>query len=162
MLFRTIDHYYYDVDILINKDDYCFICYDFLSESENEIPIKLNSKIYYLKNCNCDGLIHKKCLDIWYDTKFSCPICRIGIVKTQDLTTNRRFITVYLDFIYICYFNNISRIKRYLLFMFFIYFTLEFYFMNCNKHFNNYQSRHRIFNENYVGFDDIFFKNSTY
>ena len=84
MIFRTFDHYYND-DILLNKEDVCFICYDFLNV--NETPIKLNSKTYYFKNCNCDGFIHKKCFDKWYDTNHSCPVCRILVTKNKHLTT---------------------------------------------------------------------------
>ena len=31
------------------------------------------------KYCECDGWIHKTCLDSWFKIKFTCPICRNSI-----------------------------------------------------------------------------------
>ena len=48
----------------------CFICY------ENKNLITLKTQQFYYKICTCNGLIHKICLDKWYDNKQECPICR--------------------------------------------------------------------------------------
>jgi hypothetical protein len=50
----------------------CFICFE-----NNPKPFKLKDQILYFKLCNCNGLIHDKCLETWYDKTGQCPICRI-------------------------------------------------------------------------------------
>ena len=146
MIFRTFDHYYND-DILLNKEDVCFICYDFLNV--NETPIKLNSKTYYFKNCNCDGFIHKKCFDKWYDTNHSCPVCRILVTKNKHLTTQIFVTNSYFSITCSIFFHNISKINKCLFFMFLIYFTTEIYYQGFNKILNQYDSKYDNFNETY-------------
>ena len=83
MLFRLVDHYR-DDDFIKNVStnqknictDECFVClsvelYDELS------PIKLRGDDVYLRRCCCDGFIHRKCLDDWYDVSSKCPVCRL-------------------------------------------------------------------------------------
>jgi len=146
MIFRTFDHYYND-DILLNKEDVCFICYDFLNV--NETPIKLNSKTYYLKNCNCKGFIHKKCFDTWYDTNHSCPVCRILVTKNEDLTKQLLIKNHNISITCSIFFHNISKINKCLLFIFLIYFATVIYSKNLIKCLDKYDSKYDNFNENY-------------
>jgi hypothetical protein len=159
MIFRTYDPYY--DDLVINYEtNVCFICYEVLCE--NMKPIKLNSKIYYLKNCNCDGFIHKKCIDTWYNINNSCPVCRTTIVKNTNFISKILAMNSYFVIFYFFYLKNLIKIKRYLLILFSIYFTSEFYFTILNSNFQyNFQNRYRSFGENY-GFNDDIFVNSSY
>jgi hypothetical protein len=159
MLFRTFDPY--NDDLVINYETcVCFICYELLCE--NMKPIKLNSKIYYLKNCNCEGFIHKECFDKWYNINNSCPICRTAVVKNSNIISKILATNSYFVIFYFFYLKNLIKIKRYFFILFFIYLTSEFY-VTClnNKLLYYYQSKYSNFNENY-GFNDIIFENSSY
>ena len=69
MYFRVTDHYEnsennatVDDNEEINKNENqieCFVCYEFKNENR-ENPMKLYSQNYYVKNCICDGFIHKQ------------------------------------------------------------------------------------------------------
>lgn len=152
MLFRTFEPYYNDDIELYNETNFCFICYEFLYE--NEKPFKLNSKIYYLKNCMCEGFIHKKCIETWYNINKSCPICRNPIFK------NEKFLII-LYFYSFFYLKNVIKIKKILLFLCFLYFNLEIYLLLLNIKYSYSQSEYSNINENYE-FDDIIVKNVSY
>ena len=62
--------------------DFCFICYEIKITNEKK-PMKLKTQQYYIKNCSCDGLIHKHCLDTWYSKTKNCPICRHDICDVE-------------------------------------------------------------------------------
>jgi len=159
MLFRTYDPYYDDL-VINSETNVCFICYEVLFE--NMKPIKLNSKIYYMKNCNCDGFIHKKCIDTWYNINNSCPICRTAIVKNTNFISKILAMNNCFVIFYFFYLKNLIKIKRYLLILFYIYFASEFYFIVLNIIFQyNLQNRYKSFNEIY-GFNDSIFENSSY
>ena len=74
MIFRIVEDYNDEeinkTKIIENNDNICFICY------ENKNLITLKTQQFYYKICTCNGLIHKICLDKWYDNKQECPICR--------------------------------------------------------------------------------------
>jgi hypothetical protein len=160
MLFRTCDHYYNDELVINSETSVCFICYELLYEDMK--PIKLNSKTYYIKKCNCEGFVHKKCIDKWYNINNSCPICRSTIIKNTNFITKILAINHYFVIFYFFYLRNFIKIKRYFFILFYIYFTSEIYFTLLNSNFIYYYSnKYRGFNENY-GFDDIIFKNSSY
>jgi hypothetical protein len=60
---------------LCDSKNECFICLEI--DCDNEIPIKLNESIYYIKKCDCNVWVHNFCLDKWYTTSYYvCPICR--------------------------------------------------------------------------------------
>ena len=87
MLFRVVDHYSDDDFIdnsIVKKNntctDECFVCLSVELDDE-ECPTKLRCNDLYLRHCRCDGFIHKKCLDDWYDVSNKCPICRIYMEK---------------------------------------------------------------------------------
>ena len=98
----------------INENE-CLICLE-VKNNNNEKPIKLNDLACCEKQCECNGWIHKTCLDSWFIIKFTCPICRnsinsfnphhqIHIIHT-GLTNNDYFI-IFMSamFIYCFYFS---------------------------------------------------------
>lgn len=66
--------------------NFCFICYEINIPDERK-PMKLKTQKYYIKDCSCDGLIHKYCLDIWYSKTKKCPICREHIFDLETFKT---------------------------------------------------------------------------
>ena len=162
MIFATFEPYYND-DILVSCEiNDCFICYENLDETDNSL-INLNNKIHYIKTCNCEGYIHKKCLDKWYDTKKSCPICRAVITKLEPITSKIFSSNLYIGIIYVFCLKNINKFKRCVFFLFCLYFTSEFY-LKCleyesNK--NNYFNKNYDSNKNYY-YNNSFDKNITY
>jgi len=111
----------------------CFVCYE--SRNGNESPIKLRNQIYYTKNCYCDGFIHKKCLDKWFNKNKSCPICRNNICENVTLTVsiinNKSFSHALFAFILLK--KNIKAIVNYSSFLFFVIFLIEFYLSIIDK-----------------------------
>jgi len=83
MLFRTFDPYYDDImhDKIFELKE-CFICYDSILNNDTH-TLQLNRQQFYLKKCQCNGSIHKICLDRWVDINKNCPICRT-IIKKND------------------------------------------------------------------------------
>jgi hypothetical protein len=87
MLFRVVDHY--SDDDFIKKGvfknnntctDECFVCLS-VELNDEECPINLRRDDAYLRNCCCDGFIHRKCLDDWYSVSSKCPVCRLYMAK---------------------------------------------------------------------------------
>jgi hypothetical protein len=65
------------------ENNICFICY------EEKIPsLKLKNINCYVKNCDCNIDIHKKCLDEWYNKNSTCPICIKLIYKKTNENKN--------------------------------------------------------------------------
>lgn len=80
MIFITFEPYEDDINTQNtynenNERIICFVCYEYYDDI-NELPIKLNNNYHYIKNCECNVIIHKSCLDKWYSINNSCPICR--------------------------------------------------------------------------------------
>lgn len=125
--YTTFNHYDDTIKLVkTRKPDECFICYEVMNYKK---PIRLKNNCYYLKKCTCDGSIHKKCLDYWYNIKNTCPICRITIVKNSDIMIKifKKNRNLFLLIIYIK--NNIRRIKNifcYFLLLYISYNILEF------------------------------------
>jgi len=112
MLFRVIDHYADDLfeNIVANKSDLhneeCFVCLS-VDFDEELFPMSLESNnVYFTRECNCIGFIHKKCLDEWYEFNQKCPICRLYMEKktTHNLAciVCRRIYDKSVDCIIIC------------------------------------------------------------
>ena len=143
-MFRTFDPYYdYDQKVAIEpikkeEQEECFICYEFKLDNKIE-PIRLKMQILYLKNCECDGSIHSKCLDIWFNLYKTCPICRNLIVKNECMFIN--LINSYKIFIsaYIIYKKYIYKIKKILFVILATCLIMDFYFQIINtKYYNKY------------------------
>jgi hypothetical protein len=88
MLFRTFDPYYDDIQNKVIDKTECFICYQFII-NEKIVPLQLNDQIFYTKICNCNGSIHKECLDRWFNSNYNCPVCRNRIIKKKCNESNK-------------------------------------------------------------------------
>jgi hypothetical protein len=120
----------------LDDEIFCLICHD---KDSLQKHIKLNSNKYYLKKCKCDGYIHKKCLDIWYNLNMSCPYCLMKIEVKKSLLKeiiNISFIFVYKVYVY--YLINIIKIQGFVfvLFWFCFIYNVHLTFLNDNT-FNN-------------------------
>ena len=47
-----------------------------------DMPIKLQNSLYIM-TCDCNIWIHVSCLDMWYNLKHNCPICKNLICKNN-------------------------------------------------------------------------------
>ena len=97
MLFRVCEHYddnqvNYEKSIIYHKE--CFICFDIITINEVKCNT-LNNQSLCIKNCTCDGAVHKKCLKIWVDLHKSCPICR---KKVSEINTVSIILYNYIPF----------------------------------------------------------------
>jgi hypothetical protein len=106
-----------------NDFNECFICY----ENSFDKIIKLNHQCFYFKKCKCDGYIHKKCLDTWFDTTSKCPICRSFINKNTNIESKIIHLNYYLFIIYILCKKNFFKIIRFLIVIIFFYYTSQQY-----------------------------------
>jgi hypothetical protein len=81
MLFRTLEPYYdmQNKQFIEKTHDECFICYQFMIN--DNIPLQLNEQNFYTQICNCNGSIHKECLDRWVHSNNNCPVCRNRMTK---------------------------------------------------------------------------------
>jgi hypothetical protein len=152
MFFSVIDHYHDNEDdnIKNNNDDLveCFVCYEIKNE-KNCVPIKLYKQQYYKKRCNCDGFIHKECLDKWFRTNKNCPICRNSIFENIDLdvsiVNNNRFGHV------IFYFVLLKKITaplfNYFSYLFFIVLVFKTYLSVMDKYYFLYNERQLLNDE---------------
>jgi len=133
MLFQTFNPYDDDKLVVIqdmeirsisfeNKADdteNCFICFE--NKAVDKIkPIRLNYQMFYLKKCDCDGIIHKECLDNWFKIQQKCPICRNPIIKMMNRSE-------YFILFYVYYKKNINKVKRFLLYIGFLFFIFNSY-----------------------------------
>ena len=86
MIFRTYEHYPHNevcYNIIFenfenNYDNICIICFEHDSIL-NEL-INLNAQTLYIKQCECNAIIHNNCLSIWHSQANKCPICRVNVV----------------------------------------------------------------------------------
>lgn len=153
MLFLTFEPYNNDEtnDLLE-----CFICFENKNE-ENQEPLNLKTQIYYLKNCNCNGSVHKKCLDIWYDKNQKCPICREFIDKNKVTSFIAIKIFNTCPLIYLLYVFYIKKIKSPIilfLFLLFIYFTVDSYIVFFSMY-DSYSTFDTLYsNENYENYEN--------
>jgi hypothetical protein len=138
MIFRIIEHYddYEENNVNNNFGDpvECFICYEIKNENEYN-PLKLNKQNYYSKHCECDGFIHKKCLDKWYKQKKTCPICRNYIYEniTLDVSIIKNHQFGYLVFYFILLKKITKSLFSYFSYLFFFVFLFKMYISVINK-----------------------------
>ena len=99
-----------------NKEEIseCFICYEIILPDKTK-PIKLISQKDYVKNCTCNGWIHKNCLNNWYNISKKCPICREIITKAPDI------IIIKKENLYIVILKNIYKTIKFFIILSFIY-----------------------------------------
>jgi hypothetical protein len=82
MIYRTCENYYENEEDYKLNDQECLICLE--NKRDGEYNIILNFNNVYLKTCSCNGYIHMECLNKWYLTSNSCPICRKLIIKKNN------------------------------------------------------------------------------
>ena len=88
----------------------------------------MNCQTQYLNNCQCNGNIHKNCLQIWVEKNNKCPICRIPVVKINNkLFKKLAYINPYLARIIFMNKYLIMRMSRFIFTCLFVYLILEFY-----------------------------------
>ena len=148
MIFRVYEHYDDDPYMYISCDvsDICFICYDFRTEYECS-PISLKSQLIYDKSCNCDGWIHKQCIEMWYKKQKKCPICRIEIHKRANNEIAVVNVLPYSRRIYLFACNSFNRMMRMFTYCFLLCALIEFYLcvaVSKNLMRDNYEN-HRHF-----------------
>ena len=149
MLFRVCEHYDDDTNYknaLIEVKD-CFICFELINANEFK-KNKLNNNSLFIKNCRCDGYVHKKCLKIWFDIHKSCPICR----KTVSIILYK-----YIPFGYYIYLKiiNVSYIMiRIMIILIGTYNLFDFYL-------RIYRFNSKIY-EDYTYFPDVLHNESDY
>ena len=86
MIFRTYEHYPHNevcYNIIVenfenNYDNICIICFEH-NGILNEL-INLNNQTLYIKQCDCNVIIHNNCLGTWHGRTQKCPICRVVMV----------------------------------------------------------------------------------
>lgn len=145
MLFLTYDPYNDDTNNRQSKiyqdNEECFICYEIKINNE-KAPIKLNTQVYYFKNCNCEGLVHKECLDKWYNSHQKCPICRSIITKNDFIIICLFKYNLYLYIFYTFCRKNILKLKNLFFVFLFLYFFTEYYIslLNSKIYYHNYLS----------------------
>ena len=108
--YSTFEHYNDNIQITKKKkykNPECFICY----EISNNPPIRLKNNNYYQQKCSCNAWIHQKCLDIWYNIKQTCPICRINIIKNTNILVKISKFN-YKLFLLIIFIRNNSKIIK--------------------------------------------------
>ena len=133
MIFRTIQHYdTHEIHVLIeNEEDktmnMCFICYNIEIDDDEfkATQLKIVLQENYITSCKCNGWIHKKCLNEWYNISKKCPICRENIEKKkeccQTIIENNICITILI--------KNINNICRFIKLMIIMYVIIDFYLL---------------------------------
>jgi hypothetical protein len=107
---------------IIEKNE-CFICFEIIIEDELE-PIQLKNQKLYIKNCNCNGYVHKMCLDKWYNTNNKCPICRENINKKVDIILTYTNYNGYLIVLYL-YVKKIFFLSWFIMVYIIVYFICD-------------------------------------
>jgi len=93
MIFRTYEHYPHNevcYNIIIenfenNYGNICIICFEH-DGVLNEL-INLNKQTLYIKQCECNAIIHNHCLGTWHGRTQKCPICRVMMVTQVGALT---------------------------------------------------------------------------
>jgi hypothetical protein len=152
MYFSTCDHYLCDAEDLHNTDDtdtlenmneanhiveynICFVCLEIKDPYQNEYCITLHNNLY-IKICTCNGWIHKRCLNIWYNQNKQCPVCLCKMIQkmeTRDVTCisiyskiNKIFKIICVNIVYIrLLFSFLSLVWFYYHFIFFLAFLIK-------------------------------------
>ena len=146
MLFRVCEHYKDEEPIVLTssyKYNECFICFEYKIDDKFS-PITLKTQKIYFKNCNCDGAIHNKCLNIWIQSNKSCPICRINvIIKNNSSLIFSNFIP-YSIFIYLSIKKFFLKFFKIMMSLLFLYYVFDLYFYINKTRYNH------IYEYNYV------------
>ena len=110
-LYKSSEDYDYDYnvihyDAIDEPAKQCLICW---LPSDKHTPVKYMKTIsYYLSNCQCNALLHEKCLTTWLQMNLSCPICRNKVSLFCLNTNNGKYIIITkLTIIFVSYVSHI-------------------------------------------------------
>ena len=100
------------------EENECFICLE-VSNQDEKYPSQLKNLQEYIKKCRCDGFIHSNCIEIWYNTNNTCPICRNKMIYIDIEFQYGFYIINYVilgkDFLYIL-FSHIVKLRNLIIF----------------------------------------------
>ena len=132
MIFRVVEHYDYENYRLENREtetdfasNECFICYEVAVKDELQ-TIRLNNQTDFIKLCECNGWIHKKCLNDWFEQAHTCPICRTNIQKTPSILSIFAEKTVIIVFP-INIIKNMYRLMKFIIILGLLFCTYDLY-----------------------------------
>ena len=149
MIYRVCEHYYNDDCSIINykldteqEVEECFICLQITNENDLK-PVTLKNQHLYIKNCNCNGWIHQKCLEIWCIKNMTCPICRMQLQENIQIKHMFFFISYRTHILYLKMIRILKRIARLTTIFFIIYISFEyFYFLYFIKNLTKESNEH--------------------
>jgi hypothetical protein len=85
-----------------NEEKECFICFE---KNDDILFLREIEKNGYIKNCDCNGIIHIHCISKWYQINKKCPICRQRMDKKNIPNHTRSMIILNLSGYLIFYCN---------------------------------------------------------
>lgn len=142
--------YYSDEEVKkssINDEDVCLLCW--LPSSKQDTLKTLSNFTNFKLNCNCNPKLHLTCINEWFHSTKSCPICRKKIDITVFIIENNDLLNNYLlnNYYIICVSNTIIFLKIIcytsfisLLFLFFLFFyNLISIYYSVNNILNDYE-----------------------
>ena len=137
MIFRVCEHYDDEQPI---DDEYCdkecFICFEFKS-SKGLKTINLIDQTIYLNECICNGRIHDECLQLWFNTNSSCPICRNRMIEINDVTIIMFSYIPYGISVYFFMKKITLRILHLITIFMFLYGLIDFYLTIIGTRYSN-------------------------
>lgn len=68
-----------NVNEMNDSNNVCCICYDFMDASRLGIFV----------SGNCSHIFHDKCIQEWFRTSNTCPICRCIVMKTNQIDSEQ-------------------------------------------------------------------------
>ena len=132
-LYTSSDYYEdssYQEEIVEEDINICLICW--FPDIEKNLVKNMKEFSYIITTCNCNALIHDKCLIQWLANSSTCPICRkhISTIKNCPNYIILRYFVFYIFFYN--YTSTLFQIANFIslinLFLFYIYTLFIFYY----------------------------------
>ena len=122
----------------------CSICFEVSNEHE-KYPSQLKYLKEYIKKCSCNVFVHNNCIEIWYNTCGTCPICCKQMIYINIEYQYYYFIIDYFliskNILYST-FSYIFKLRNLLLFCFFI--------MNIQNILNYFEKKYYYYDNSYT------------